>query len=289
MTRVMFYIPRPTQMNKRHTLIIAILIISSLSLTFFNSKLYPAQAQTSNTTAQLTITGLVENPLTLTLHDIQTMPQTTEYAEMYCVDDPRTPLEQGAWTGVELSYLLQQAGVSPDAIKVAFLASDDYSTDLTVQMAMQANILVAYQKDNSSLGALQLVVPGNWGYKWITNPTQIQLVNYDFLGTTESEGYSDDATVSNVGGTLPVTQPNPITIPAQNSTLVPTSSSPSVPTFSPTASPVASNPEHQSTGTHFAYATTASAIIAGSAAVALVFILTKRKRKPESEDSLATV
>ena len=69
----------------------------------------------------------MQNPLYLTLSDIKSMPQTTEYATLYCVDAPSTPIEQGSWTGVELSYLLQQANVSSYAVKVAFFAPDDFT------------------------------------------------------------------------------------------------------------------------------------------------------------------
>jgi cell division septation protein DedD len=275
-------------MNKKRFFTLTIIILTALALTVYNSKLPTAQAQPFNPTWQLTITGLVENPLNLTLNDIEAMPQTTEYAVLICVDAPTTPLEQGNWTGVELSYLLQQANVSSDAIKVAFFAPDGFKTDLTVEKAMQDNsILVAYQKDNVSLGGtLQLVVPLNWGYKWISDLTQIQLVNFNFLGTMESRGYPDDGTIV-VQGTIPVSPttiipsnistPNPTT-PTQNSTLTPTDSTPSpMPTVNPTTPPAASNPKPQSTSTFLVYIATVSVIIVTSA-VASAVILTKRKK-----------
>jgi hypothetical protein len=39
---------------------------------------------------------------------------------------------------------------------------------------------------------LRLVVPGKWGYKWISRLTEISLVDFDFKGTYESQGYSDE-------------------------------------------------------------------------------------------------
>jgi len=35
--------------------------------------------------------------------------------------------------------------------------------------------------------------PGMWGYKWIKYLIKIEVVDYNFLGTYESEGYPDDA------------------------------------------------------------------------------------------------
>ena len=42
---------------------------------------------------------------------------------------------------------------------------------------------------------LRLVVPDKWGYKWISYVTVIELVDYDFLGVWESQGYPDAAVV----------------------------------------------------------------------------------------------
>jgi hypothetical protein len=272
-------------MDKKGSLIITIIVITALALTVlaFNSKISPAQAQTSNPT--LTITGLVQNPLSLTLDDIKAMPQTTEYTVLICVGSPNTPLEEGTWTGVELSYLLQQANVSSSAVKVAFFATDGYTTDLTVQTATQDNnILVAYQLNNASLTGLQLVVPGHWGYKWIYNLTQIKLVNYNFLGTEESYGYSDEAIVTGEAAApganppnLPSSSPNPAT-PTQNSTPIPTASPQSpMPTGNPTTPPAVSNSKPQSTPAFLVYIATASAVIVMSA-VASAATLTKRKK-----------
>ncbi len=276
-------------MNKKTILTITTIIIASLALTVLVTRPLQIQAQTSNSIPTLAITGLVENPLNLTIDDIQAMPSATEYAVLYCVDAPGTPLQEGSWTGVSLSYLLQLANVSIGAVKVAFFAPDGYTADLTIPMAMQNNTLVAYQKDGVPLSSLQLVVPGNLGYKWITDPTQIKLVNYNFLGTTESEGYSDDATISNtVGaapGNLPAFQsnpssstPNPITIPTQNSTPTPTSSSSSSHAQSASSTPFStvSKAKLQPT-TEFLIFAAVGSIIAVATAAASGLILTKRK------------
>jgi hypothetical protein len=285
-------------MDKKRFFTLTIIAIIALGLTVlaFSSKLSPAQAQTSNST--LTIAGLVENPMDLTLNDIKAMPQTTEYAALICVDAPTTPLLQGNWTGVELSYLLQQANVSSSAVKVAFFAPDGFTIDLTIPMATQDNsILVAYQLNGASLGGLRLVVPGHWGYKWIDDLTQIKLVNYNFLGTEESLGYSDDATIT--GGSaapnvivpnFPSSSPNPSTS-TQNS--VPTPSAlpqSSTPTANPTTTPAVSNSKPQSTSAFLVYIGAASAIIVVFAVVSATTLIKRKKaqtRKPELKDSQA--
>ncbi|NIR87790.1 molybdopterin-dependent oxidoreductase, partial [Candidatus Bathyarchaeota archaeon] len=87
--------------------------------------------------------------------------------------------------------------VSPEAVKVAFYAADDFTTDLIVTTAMREDVLLAYERDGEPLPEkLRLVVPGKWGYKWISQLIHIELVNYDFKGSWESRGYSDTAEIS---------------------------------------------------------------------------------------------
>lgn len=142
---------------------------------------------------RLVVDGLVRQPLNLTFDELVKMPLETVNAQLYCVGNPTTPLVEGNWSGVRLGLLLETAGVSGKAIKVAFYASDGYKTDLTISQALNDNIIVAFRRDDSLLSErLRLVVPGKWGYKWISGLTHIQLVDYDFLGTWESRGYSDE-------------------------------------------------------------------------------------------------
>ena len=254
----------------------------ALSFIGYNSKLPATQAQTSTA---LTITGLVQTPLSLTLNEIEAMPQTTEFAILICVDAPTTPLEWGDWTGVQLSYLLQQANVSSDAFKVAMFAPDGFMADLTVQMATtDNNILVAYKVNNTALSGLQLVVPNNYGYKWISDLTQIQLVSSNFLGTEERLGYPDDATITAVSGSpgLPSSSlpPESTAHPTQSPTSTPTTPSQSpLPTGKPTTSPVTSSPKPQSTSTFLIYVATVSIIIVVIAVVSAATLIRRKKAK----------
>jgi len=176
--------------------IIVLVVVSSVS------GLKPTvYADSESSEGQLTISGLVEQPLNLSLTELAAMPQTSVYAAIICVGNPNGSVAEGNWVGVSLWLLLETAGVSPDAVKVAFHASDGYSTDLTLETARREDIILAYEKDGIPLEeTLRLVVPGKWGYKWISDVTVIELVDYDFLGFWESNGYSDTA---NIGDEIP--------------------------------------------------------------------------------------
>jgi len=276
-------------MNKKRFLTITIIALTTLALTIYGSKSPPILAQTSSQPMQFTISGLVQNPMTVTLDDLKAMPQVTEDASLFCVDAPTIPIQQGNWTGVELSYLLQQANIAPGAVKVAFFASDNFRTDLSIQMATQDNsILVAYQNNNQPLSGLRLVVPGCWGYKWISDLTQIQLVNYNFLGTEESIGYPDDATTAVIppqpqnsissNNQPPIFQPQNVSAPTQSILPSPAASSPTpVPTVNPTVPPVVSDSKPHVTLPFLVYVAIGGLIIAAfTIASAVIFI--KRKQ-----------
>lgn len=172
------------------TILVALVLISSFAATA-NIKVNALSSSVSD--SRLTVTGLANYPLNLTLDDLKAMPQTTEEATIYCVSFPDQIVTTGIWKGVSLSHLLAQVGVEPSAVKVAFFATDGYTTDLEVTTAMNGNVIVAYEKDGLPLSeTLRLVVPGKWGYKWISRLTEISLVDFDFKGTYESQGYSDE-------------------------------------------------------------------------------------------------
>jgi DMSO/TMAO reductase YedYZ molybdopterin-dependent catalytic subunit len=196
MTLVMLYYSdttEPLPMKKRTIaimLFVLALTISSIAYAALQNK--PAQGSTG----RLLVLGLVQNPLNLTINEIQAMPKTTVDAQLICVDFPASPVANGNWTGIQLASLLQQAEVNQTAVKVAFFADDGYATDLTVQDSISEDVIIAYELNGKPLQeGFRLVVPGRWGYKWISRLVTIELVDYDFKGKWESQGYSDQAKI----------------------------------------------------------------------------------------------
>jgi hypothetical protein len=189
-------------------------------ISFVFNSMAPAKSATPDFEAQwkLTVTGLVENILNLGGTEIVAMPKSTVNAAIVCVDFPGEIVMQGNWTGVKLRALLEEAKPLPTAIKIAFFAADGYSTDLTMETAMRDNVILAYEKDGEPLNDLRLVVPGKWGYKWISQLIRIELVDFNFLGRWESAGYSDEADVGSssgpslrdLGPSFPSSSPTPL-------------------------------------------------------------------------------
>jgi DMSO/TMAO reductase YedYZ molybdopterin-dependent catalytic subunit len=147
------------------------------------------------------VDGFVQHSLNLSLNELKTMPKTRVNAAIYCVNQPDVAVASGNWTGIALRYILLEAGVTSEAIKIAFYAKTvsnyTFTTDLTLEAAMRDDVIVAYERDNTPLNeTLRLVVPGKWGYKWISELIRIEVTNYNFLGTFESHGYPDEADIT---------------------------------------------------------------------------------------------
>lgn len=143
---------------------------------------------------EISITGSVYHNITLTSGALGTRTLVTVTSELICVTGASFGTHN--WTGVRLSELLSEAGVQTSAVKVGFHASDGYTTDLTLQDAARQDVIIAFEKDGAQLQEkTKLVVPGKWGYKWISGIDQIVLYDFDFMGTYENNGYSDDATI----------------------------------------------------------------------------------------------
>jgi DMSO/TMAO reductase YedYZ molybdopterin-dependent catalytic subunit len=199
MTAVMLYyssIPESLSMKRRTIITVLVILALTISGSAFAYGVLQNNKPAQGSTGRLVIHGLVQNPQNLTINEIQAMPKTTVNAQLICVDFPASPVANGNWTGVQLAHLLQQAGVNQTAVKVAFFADDGYATDLTVQDVMNEDVIIAYELNGKSLQeGLRLVVPGRWGYKWISRLVTIELVDYDFKGTWENRGYSDQAKI----------------------------------------------------------------------------------------------
>jgi DMSO/TMAO reductase YedYZ molybdopterin-dependent catalytic subunit len=153
-------------------------------------------------TYQLTVNGLVDNPLSLTYADLQAYPQVSVLADLVCVEGWRFTAK---WTGPTLNSIFADAEVQPEA-KIAIFYSTDSPvgyTSLDLSYIRDNNITIAFKDNDITLPAargfpFQVVAVGKWGYKWAKWVTRIELsADVSFRGYWESRGYSNDA---NIGG-----------------------------------------------------------------------------------------
>jgi DMSO/TMAO reductase YedYZ molybdopterin-dependent catalytic subunit len=153
---------------------------------------------------RLCVDGLVRTELALTLDDLRALPATTRPVTMECAGNGRALLDPrpasqpwlleaigtGAWTGVALAAVLDEAGLIADAADVVFTGADrgfeggveqTYQRSLPAIDAVGTEALLAYELNGSPLPPqhgfpLRLVVPGWYGMtnvKWLTSITAV--------------------------------------------------------------------------------------------------------------------
>jgi DMSO/TMAO reductase YedYZ molybdopterin-dependent catalytic subunit len=155
-------------------------------------------------TYKLTVDGLVDKPMTLTLADLASMKQTGLTKDFQCVTGWR--VANVPWSGVLLSDVLAAAGVQSGAGAVNFSSFDGaYTESLTMDQAMRPDMLVATSLFNAPLtlehGApVRLYAAPMYGYKSIKWMNGITVAKSVVPGYWEKLGYDVDAWVGQSNG-----------------------------------------------------------------------------------------
>jgi DMSO/TMAO reductase YedYZ molybdopterin-dependent catalytic subunit len=152
----------------------------------------------------LTIDGLVERPATLTLADLDAMPQTTLVKDFQCVTGWRVPKVH--WAGVALPDLLDHVGVQKGATALQFTSFDGaYTESLTLEQARRRDVLVATQMLGGPVskahgGPVRLYVAPMYGYKSCKWLGGVKVTSQVVPGYWERNGYDVDAWVGKSNG-----------------------------------------------------------------------------------------
>jgi sulfane dehydrogenase subunit SoxC len=185
---------------------------------------------------RLTIDGLVERPVSLSLADLRARPAQTLAVTLECAGNGRALLEPrwesqpwlteavgtAEWTGTPLRPLLEEAGMSPSALEVVFTGLDrgvqgdvehDYARSLALEDALRDEVLVAYAMNGVPLPPqhgypVRLIVPGWYGMTHVKWLRSITVVDSPFLGWQQDYAYKlrqseDDGDAAPVTRMLP--------------------------------------------------------------------------------------
>jgi DMSO/TMAO reductase YedYZ molybdopterin-dependent catalytic subunit len=145
-------------------------------------------------TWQLEVSGLVGNPLTLTLDDLKTWPRQELDFTLECSGNHGLPFLWGGignarWGGTSLAAILGEADILDEGIEVVFWGADageetlweqtvtqNFARAMSVEDAMSPYNLLAYEMNGEALPTnngfpLRLIAPGWYGIanvKWLT-------------------------------------------------------------------------------------------------------------------------
>jgi DMSO/TMAO reductase YedYZ molybdopterin-dependent catalytic subunit len=151
----------------------------------------------------LSVGGLVDRPMKLSLTDLRALAGSTEYVTMECVsnDVGGGLMSTGSFTGVRLRDLLSMVGAKASGTWVAFTAVDGYTESIPVSLVQGApEIMVAYELDGAPLPTghgypARIVIPGHYGMKGPKWLDRIDLVTHESGGYWEQQGWDHNAIV----------------------------------------------------------------------------------------------
>ena len=180
---------------------------------FFTTQHY-GHPEIDTATYRLKVSGLVDQPLALSLADLHSMPSRELVFGFECSGN-RGPVNglssNGLWRGVPLQAVLERAGVQPEAREFVFFGADHaeeevefrggtynvdqhYGRSLERDQAMSDEPLLAYSLNDEPLTThqgrpLRLLVPGWYGapnVKWLS---EIHVQEDQYLGKWQARSY----------------------------------------------------------------------------------------------------
>ena len=134
---------------------------------------------------RLTLDGLVDRPLTLTLDQLQERPRVQRTTVFECGGNSRRLFHgmvgNATWNGTELLPLLEESGLTDEAREVHFWAADSgteeirgneyeqhFARSMSLAQIRETNPIIAYEMNGGPLTAVhghpvRLIVPGWYG------------------------------------------------------------------------------------------------------------------------------
>ncbi|BAZ32947.1 oxidoreductase molybdopterin binding protein [Cylindrospermum sp. NIES-4074] len=142
---------------------------------------------------RLIVDGEVNNPLSLSIAEIQALPLTSMIIRHVCVEGWAAIVQ---WGGISLREVVALAQPKANVQYAYFKSADGYYESWDIASALHPQTLLAYQKNGEPLpvenGApLRLASPIKLGYKQSKWVTRITLASYlsPFKGYWEDQGY----------------------------------------------------------------------------------------------------
>ncbi len=171
---------------------------------------------------RLEVGGLVQRPFTLTYEQMKALPAANQYFTLQCIGNAvgGDLIGNADWRGISLAALLNQAGLKPGAVDVVLRAADDYADSIPLEKALDPDTMLAYEMNGEILPKahgfpLRLLAPDIYGMKQVKWITKVEVVDYDFKGLWQEQGWSDVATL-NTGARIDIPKRGANLLPGSN-------------------------------------------------------------------------
>jgi DMSO/TMAO reductase YedYZ molybdopterin-dependent catalytic subunit len=141
----------------------------------------------------LRVEGLVGRPRRWSLDEVRSLPAATVTCDIHCVTT-WSKLDT-TWTGVPMTWVLEDARVGPEVTHVIAHAEDGYSANLPIAAVRDGQALLAYAYEGDPVtpehgGPLRLLAPRLYLWKSAKWLRALEFVAADRPGYWERLGYS---------------------------------------------------------------------------------------------------
>lgn len=149
-------------------------------------------------TWSLSVEGLVGQPRTLKLTDLQALPAVIQKSRMKCVEGWSAAAK---WAGFRPQALMDLVQVRPEATWIHFYSADDYYESLPLAELTMDRVLFVYGMNDQPLppeygGPLRLMVPFKYGYKSPKSILRIVFADQELQGYWPTVGpYSTEGDI----------------------------------------------------------------------------------------------
>ncbi len=142
------------------------------------------------------VTGLVEEPFTLSWDEFLSLPRVTLTADFHCVTT--WSRYDNTWEGVHIRTILGRAKPKPEAKFVSVHSWTGYTTNLPLADLDDEDVLIALKHDGADLepehgGPVRLIVPKLYAYKSAKWLDGLEFLAKDKPGFWEVRGYHNRA------------------------------------------------------------------------------------------------
>jgi DMSO/TMAO reductase YedYZ molybdopterin-dependent catalytic subunit len=139
--------------------------------------------------------GLVEEPIRWTYTEFMALPKVQLTADFHCVTT--WSRLDNLWEGVHIYEVMKRVAVKPEAQAVMVHCDGGYTTNLTLKMLLDDDVLLAYKHDGENLTPehgwpLRLVVPKYYAWKSAKWARSIEFIPRNRPGFWERNGYHMD-------------------------------------------------------------------------------------------------
>jgi DMSO/TMAO reductase YedYZ molybdopterin-dependent catalytic subunit len=151
---------------------------------------------------RLVVTGEVDEELSLTMDDIRTFPQTSDYNTLICIGNGigGDLIGNAKWKGIRLKDVLEAAGLKDSARDLLLHGSDGYMDSFPIEKALHDYTRLVYEMNGEALPEvhgfpLRAVVPGLYGIKNVKWIEKVEVSAEDVRGYWQKRGWNEQGII----------------------------------------------------------------------------------------------